>query len=136
RHIIKQYNLDVINSQYPGLQSLNFVLMRHIGIFRGKNIFTFQGTDVRAVLSAQGLLRKIWKWMLRRVDLLVFVSQGLKNEFLAFDPALAGRCAVVHNGVDVDAFKQRSDQGLPPLKFFEGSVDLILSIGKFEYRKG
>src|SRR5205823_5906312 len=94
RALIKTYNIRVINSQFPALDSLNFILMRHVGLFRGKNVFTFQGTDVRLVLRTRGVLRQIWKWMLHRVDLLVFVSEGLKEEFLAFDPGLAKRCVV------------------------------------------
>jgi glycosyltransferase involved in cell wall biosynthesis len=73
--------------------------------------------------------------MLRRTDALVFVSQGLKEEFLALDPGLDKRCIVVHNGVDVDAFKRRSEQ-FRAVELFQGSHDVILSIGKFEHRKG
>lgn len=136
KRLIKIRNLRVINRQFPGLESFNFVLMRRLGLFRGKNVFTFQGTDVRLVLNTRGVLRKIWKWMLRQADLLVFVSQGLQDEFLSFDPELADHCAVVHNGVDVDAFMRQSDEVDPSLDFLEGSHDLVLSIGKFEYRKG
>src|SRR5262249_48297283 len=37
--IIKRHNLRVINRQYPGLDSFNFVLMRRLGLFHGKNVF-------------------------------------------------------------------------------------------------
>jgi len=133
--LIKRYDIRVINRQFPGLEMFNFVLMRRLGLFRGKNMFTFQGTDVRLVLGTRGVARKLWKWMLRRTDLLIFVSQGLKEEFLAFDPQLEKRCTVVHNGVDVEAFKRRSEH-FPSAELYEVSRDVILSIGKFEYRKG
>jgi len=136
RRITTAHNLRAINSQYPGLDSFNFVLMRHLGLFCGKNVFTFQGTDVRLVLGTKGLIRTLWKWMLRRVDVLVFVSEGLKDEFLAFDPRLAERCVVVHNGVDVEAFSRLSSECAPYPTLFDDSHDVVLSIGKFEYRKG
>lgn len=133
--LIRRYDLRVINRQFPGLDAFGLVLMRRVGLFSGKNVFTFQGSDVRLVLNTRGITRWFWRLMLRSVDLLVFVSEGLKEEFLDFDPGLRSRSVVVHNGVDVEEFIRRSEA---PVKSssFSLSSPLILSIGGFEHRKG
>jgi glycosyltransferase involved in cell wall biosynthesis len=136
RRLTKRYNLVLINRQFPGLDSFNFILLRQLGLFRGKNILTFQGSDVRAVLSAQGWMRRMWRLLLRGSDQLIFVSEGLKEEFLSFDPTLASRAVVVHNGVDVESFLRGVDQPVPSPAFFKDDYQVVLSIGSFEYRKG
>ena len=136
RNLIKRHRLVVINRQFPGLDSFNFVLLRRLGLYSGKNIFTFQGSDVRDVLRTRGLTRRLWRHMLRGADRLVFVSEGLKEEFLAFDPAVVGRAVVVHNGVDPESFLRHVDRPLPAQALFDGSHRVVISVGGFEYRKG
>jgi glycosyltransferase involved in cell wall biosynthesis len=134
--LVKELNLQIINTQPPDIASLTFVAMRWLRLFRGKNVITFQGSDVRIVLRTRGPLRWFWRAMLRGADRLVFVSEDLKNEFLAFDPKLARRSVVVYNGVDIEGFVRQAsrDVSLPPV--FRGSGPVVVSIGGFEFRKG
>jgi glycosyltransferase involved in cell wall biosynthesis len=136
RQICKRHNLRVINIHVPGIEALTIVAMRCLGLFSGKTVFTFHGSEVRIVLRSRGLERKLWKWTFRGADSLVFVSEGLRTEFLAFDPTLSSRAVVVYNGVDAGSFIDKSKQAIPYPDFFGSSHRIVLSVAAFEYRKG
>ena len=136
RRLISAHGLGAINMHFAGLESFSFVALRRLGLFRGKYVLTFHGSDVRQVLRTRGAQRALWRLMLHGVDLLVFVSEDLKEEFLAFDPSLASRCVVIHNGIDIQAFTRNCQEDLPLPEFFAGSHDTLISVGQFEYRKG
>jgi len=136
RRLISAHGLRAINMHFAGLESFSFVALRRLGLFRGKYVLTFHGSDVRQVLRTRGAQRALWRLILHGVDRLVFVSKDLKEEFLAFDHSLASRCVVIHNGIDIRAFTCGCQEDRPLPEFFAGSHDTLISVGQFEYRKG
>jgi glycosyltransferase involved in cell wall biosynthesis len=135
RRLIRDNDLRVINMHFPGPQAFVFVALRRLGLFVGKLILSFHGSDVRRILQTHGVERYFWSLVLSNSDLLVFVSEDLKQEFLALDPTLANRSVVVHNGVDFETFSTSpQDASLPD--YFSKTHKILLSVGQFEYRKG
>lgn len=131
RRLIVDYDIRVVDAQFPSLQLANFALLALVGLYRGKIFLTFQGRDIHSVVAAQGFDRRLWRWLLRRADATVFCSNGLAENLKKIDPAL--RSVTVRNSISVgDLVKERQSaiaRGLPPGPF-------ILNVAAFEHKKG
>ena len=46
------------------------------------------------------------RFLLNRMHRIVTISRHIKRKLEAFDPALTGKIAIIHNGIDLTAFKQ------------------------------
>ena len=71
---------------------------------------------------------------LTRCDRLVTPSESVRNEILSLYPDLP--ISVVHNGVDIDAFRAASHSDLSSIRHRHNLPnDFVLSVGHFEKRK-
>jgi glycosyltransferase involved in cell wall biosynthesis len=132
--IIRQHNIAIINPHFPDLESLVFVVLKKLRLFRGKVILSFHLSDVQHSLSTKGLERKLWRVLLRGTDHIVVVSDDLAKDVLTLDSAVAEKMTTIYNGVDLTLF--RRDGGESRSRFpvpSEGRT--ILSIGAFLPRK-
>jgi glycosyltransferase involved in cell wall biosynthesis len=133
RRLACDYRICIFNAFFPDLTALNFVLLKTLRLFRGKTAVSFQGSDIRTACQTKGVERFLWKLLLRRVDIVVACSEGLKTEVLMLEKR--ARVVVYHNAIDVDLFIGRAD----PDSTYPPQVDMgqvVLSVASFEYRKG
>src|SRR5882762_3855991 len=97
RRIIDQHNIRIINPHFPGLESLLFLVLRKLKLFKGKIILSFHLSDVREALSTKGRERNLWRMLLRGADHIVVVSDDLAKDVLALDPTVAGKVTTIYN---------------------------------------
>jgi glycosyltransferase involved in cell wall biosynthesis len=118
-------NIQVVNSYFPSLDVGIILLLKLLGVYQGKFIFTFQGADIRAIGKTQGLVRKIWQLLIRKADGIVACSEALSREVISVVPG--AHVTTIHNGVDVRLFSRTRQP--------RSRLQRILHIGKFEYKK-
>lgn len=133
--IIRQHNIKVINLHFPELNSLLFVFMKQLRLFRGRLILSFHGTDIRSARRSEGVERAVWKLLLRQADCVVAVSDDLAREVLALEPRAAGRLKTIYNGVDLALFAPAINSHSSEANSTD-STKTVLSIGRFVKKKG
>jgi len=102
--IIKRHKIAVINPHFPGLGSLVFIILKKFGLFHGKIVFSFHNSDITTAAKTSGLERRLWRFLLRRADRIVLVSNSLAPDLLTVEPRVAHKLTTVYNGVDVGLF--------------------------------
>lgn len=131
RQLCASHGVIAINVHYPSLSSVTFVLLRRSGLFRGRLIFSFHGSDIHAAAKLGAFKRRVFLWSLRRVDSLVVVSKQLASFVIRLDPDLAARVHVVYNGVETELFDRvRTPRPIP------ASDPVIISVASFDPVKG
>lgn len=122
---LRERRVRVINTQFTGLNSYAFLLLKWLGLFRGKIILTFQGADMTGVGKTKGFHRRIWRYLITRVDGVVACSEALRRDVRAFAPK--AKVVAIHNGVDLALFDRS--------RINRRERRSILHIGKFEHKK-
>lgn len=135
RALCRRHSIDVLNPHFIGLEYFPLIVMRKLGIFRGKVILSVHGADIRGMMQAKGLERRLSRMLLRGADMLVACSGGLRDEILLFAPECKPRTVAVHNGIDVDAFVALAPEPFPLPESLAGRK-VILNVGTYEYKKG
>ena len=130
--LARRYGIEVFNIHYPSFDALNWVALRRSGLFAGKVILSFHGSDIRTAHGLAGWMRAAYRYLLRHADLVVCCSKDLLSEVIALEPRAKG--AVVYNGIDEGRF----GRGALPANLPAGleKKDLVLNIGRYEFRKG
>jgi glycosyltransferase involved in cell wall biosynthesis len=100
-------------------------------LFPGKVILSFHGSDIRSAHGMRGWMRWAYRCLLRQADAVVSCSEGLQSEVLALEPS--AKACVIYNGIDEGRFRGEASPPVLPAKL-QGK-ELILNIGKYEYRK-
>jgi glycosyltransferase involved in cell wall biosynthesis len=134
RRFINQHNITIVNTHFPGLNSLLFVALKKLKLFKGKIILSFHLSDVRGAQAAEGRER-LWSVLLRCADHIVVVSADLAKEVLALDPTSAAKMTTIYNGVDLALFARGRDEPCAPFSVPNQSK-IIVSIGAFIPRIG
>jgi len=133
--LVKAKNILVINPHFPTLSCLHFALLKRLGLFRGKLILSFHLNDIRMAGQLKGWSRQLWKMLLRAADVMVTPCEDLKKDIRLLDGSCQGRLVRISNGVTVEQFN-RTFHELDRLPLSIRSKKVVLSIGKFEERKG
>lgn len=130
--LARRYGIEVFNVHYPSFDALNWIALRRSGLFGGKVILSFHGSDIRTAHGLGGWMRQAYRYLLRHADLIVCCSKDLLGEVVALEPRVRG--AVVYNGIDEGRF----GRGALPANLPAGleKKDLVLNIGRYEFRKG
>jgi len=125
--IVKENNIQVINIHYPGLLSINFIILN---IFnpRIKIILSFHGSDIKRIKNESNTRIKIWNLILKMSDHVVSCSEGLSKEVSTFFPKHINKCSHIHNGTTIKNKKESQIYTLPK--------EYLLSVGTFEEKKG
>jgi glycosyltransferase involved in cell wall biosynthesis len=135
RWIIRRNDVRVVSAQYPDLQALNFVLLKKLGIFRGRLLLSFHGLDIRNAAACTGLKKRLWRLLARTADAIVFCGNDLSAQLSSLDPESKLRPHTVRNGVDMKRLLAEMQQAadvtslLPRTRF-------ILNVAAFEHKKG
>ena len=129
--IFKKYNVQTINIHYPGFNAITFVLVKRLGLFKGRLISSFHGSDLRWGISLVGINGLLWRTLLRNSDKITVVSHQLANILVARYPFLKDRVYVIHNGVDATKFELTRRH-----QVFHGTDALVISVASFDFVKG
>ena len=134
RDICRRYGIEVINPHFVGLEIFGLMLFRRSGLFKGKLILSFHGSDLRAMIQSRGWERILSRLLLRGADVLVPCSFGLGEEILLLAPECAPRIVPIQNGIDIGRLMEepRAEVHLPE-RFLHRKK--LLNIGAFEYKK-
>ena len=131
RRLIVDYDIRVVDAQFPSLHLANFALLAAFGFYSGKLVLLFQGRDIDRVTASRGLNRWLWRWLLRHADHRVFCSRQLATCLHDFAPEL--KMTAVHNRISLqdvrDEKRPIAAERLPPGPY-------ILNVGAFEHKKG
>lgn len=132
-YIVASNNVSVINVHYPTLSALSWLILKRLGLYRGKIFLSLHGLDIRGAISSQGWQKSAWSLLLNNVDNIITCADGLKNEvYDGFNLAEHMVCTI-HNGVDIDKIRAKIANEFP---FTNLPDKYILNIGTFEYKKG
>jgi len=123
---LRNHDVEVVNVHFPSLGGTVFLLLRDLGLFRGKVALTFHGSDMRRADGSRSLRRWAWNRLLRGADVVFVVSQSLAA--LAKNICPEKQARVIHNGADIELFSRVARRPTAGRKH-------ILHIGKFEANK-
>ncbi|MCC6590950.1 MAG: glycosyltransferase family 4 protein [Bryobacterales bacterium] len=130
RDIAERYSIRVVNAHFTDLSAWPWVRVARRARPPLKVMLSFHGSDIRKQFQAGTLERRLFRRLLRSADHVVACSRGLLEEIQMLEPAARG-AAVVHNGVNLP------EQNDPePAVRRSGSGPVIVTVGRFEYRKG
>lgn len=135
RCFLRRHRVEAVNIHFPEPDAIHFVLLKTLGLFKGKLIISLHGSDIRGACRERGGRRFLWKRLLLGADSIVACSDALAKEAVAFEPRCAGRVKTIHNGISTEVFRAGPGERLGLRERLAGRT-VILSIGKYEYRKG
>ncbi len=135
RNFLITNHIEVVNIHFPGMLPFNFVLLKLLGLYRGKIILSFHGMDIVNASKTRGIEAALWKFNLRLSDAIIACSESLRNEVVAFVPDCSYKAKAVHNGLDVQFLMDTRDISFQ----IDGRLQekpFILNIATYEYKKG
>ena len=135
RNFLLRENVRAINAHYPGIFLYQFILLKLFGLFTGKIILSFHGSDIRCASRKKGIERTLWKILFKLADAIVVCSEDLKREVLLFIPECIEKVHAIHNGVDIKSLLTERDK-IFSLDLVLQDKPFILNIATFEYKKG
>jgi L-malate glycosyltransferase len=131
RRLLRKHNAQAVNFHFPGIAPFGVAVLKRLGLFQGKLVLSYHGTDVA---PAGGPIESLIRgFVLRSADHLVACSHGLAARMSAqFSIPISG-VDVILNGVDASVFDGvgRADAVLPR----QPPSTFILSVGSFIPRK-
>ena len=130
RELSKHHRIATWNIHFPGSEGLTIILLQKLGWYRGKLILSFHGSDIREILRSRGWKRWLTRWVVHHADAVTPCSKGLLEEVLMLDPGLTNGHAILNGINPLDL------TGAEPVIPREPDTKLIVSIGRFQYRKG
>jgi glycosyltransferase involved in cell wall biosynthesis len=133
RRLVREHNIAVFNPHFVGGNHAILVLLKRLGLYRGKVILSIHGSDIREGHQTKGAGRFWWKFMLRNADAVVACSEGLREEAQMLEPR--AHVFAIHNGIDIARFRSTSAPNVEWPPEFAGKK-VIVNVGDFQYRKG
>lgn len=130
RELSERHRVAAWNIHFPGTEGLTIILLQKLRWYRGKLILSFHGSDIREILRSRGWKRWLTRWVIRHADAVTPCSKGLLEEVLMLDPELRNTWPIL-NGISPPDLA-----GAEPVLIRELDIELIVTIGRFEYRKG
>jgi glycosyltransferase involved in cell wall biosynthesis len=127
RALLRNRNIQVVNAHFPTLDVILVLLLKKLGLYRGKFLLTFHGADITEIRQCTGSLARLWRGVILSADAVVACSDALRRDVLEFAPR--ARVITIHNGADIGLFDAVS--GTPR----SSDIRRLLHIGKFEHKK-
>jgi len=99
--LLRTLKCEAINFHYPGILPLGVALLKRSGLWNGRLVISFHGTDIPHASD-----RDHWTWrlMLSQADSLTAVSNALARQLAESMAIQQERITVIHNGVDTNLF--------------------------------
>lgn len=132
RRLFRTLNIRVLNFHYPTLSAEPFTSQTRAGRAGAPTvIFSLHGMDIAGMADCQPEHRARYVGMLARGHAVVAVSHGFADMVTGtLAPALAGKVAVIHNGISPEALSGFEPVGMPLPKRY------ILNVATYEAKKG
>ncbi len=129
--VLRENDVGVVNFHYPGLAPLGVTLLKRLGLWRGRLLLSYHGTDVWPPHN------RIERWALRLIHnsshRLVACSNSLGERMVREFAVPRSKVAVIFNGVDESVFDGRIQSDADArLKLPEWYV---MNVGSFIPRK-
>lgn len=136
RRLLRSGNIGTAVCVFPDTECIHFVFLRKLGLFSGKLVLWFHGSDAAAA-HQKGRLGRWWmRRLLRSADRVVACSQGVLDGLLRFEPRCKPHSKVIYNGIDVEAFQRRAPDGERWIPDELRSTPFLLNVGRFHPNKG
>jgi len=97
--LLREMRVDVLNVHYVTTSAFTFALMRRAGLFRGRLILSYHGSDLDDLAGMGTIESGLTTWMLRTADAVVAVSSQMARMLpwegakVVMAPWMPRRCA-------------------------------------------
>lgn len=130
--LLQSRKVEVVNFHYPGLRPLGVSILKRLGLFRGRILLSFHGTDERPSRTVTE------EWLRRRIvnaaDERIACSRSLAARLATNLGIAPSKVAVIYGGADPRIFRPRSMATTPRLGHLPSQY--LVSVGAFKPRKG
>ncbi|MDD3352551.1 glycosyltransferase family 4 protein [Zoogloea sp.] len=123
---LRRRDITVVNFHFLTLNVFPLALIKRLGLWRGRLVLSFHGSDVLAVDPK----RPAWKLIASQVDEVTACSNALAEQVKALN-LFRRPPQVVYNGIDIPGFLKRADGVSLPVP-----EPYILNVGTFVSNKG
>lgn len=123
---LRDNEVAVVSSFFPGIGSSVFLALRRLGLYDGKLALSFHGSDVTAIENSNLWMKMAWKAYIEQVDAAFSCSKALERKLSRIAPQ--AKLYTVYNGADIEFLDCVRKPRTGPKE--------ILHIGKFEHKKG
>lgn len=119
--------IGTVNVHYPTQNAFCLTLLKRLGLWRGRIVLSFHGSDILTVDPG----RQVWQWIAQQTDAVTACSQALADRVSAtrlFDHC---KITVVHNGIDSARFSSQANA-------LESAISgpYLLNVGNYVPGKG
>lgn len=116
KKLVKEENIDIIHGHYlfpPGLVSVNVGQKTNT-----KTYVTAHGSDMFRVYAKSKSMQKAIKKVLKKADVVLAVSNALKDEIIATNvEGIVEKTKIHWNSVDINKFKEESEEKIKESQF-------------------
>ena len=126
-NVFNEFRPDVVNIHFPDHQISAVLRLRKR--FKFRLVVSLHGDDVErfAEGTSRGDLPQ-FRAVLQAADAVTAVSRDLLDKAKTIEPAIDGKSHVIHNGIDVRRFAEKSRHDHPR--------PYVLGVGRLVYKKG
>jgi glycosyltransferase involved in cell wall biosynthesis len=128
---LRACNARVVNFHYPGRAPVTVALLKRVGLYRGKLLLSYHGTDVTP--PGRTIERLLRRFMFDSADHLIACSRSLAERMVSQFDVPSSKVRVIFNGVDESVFDGIGEVDTPLRRDLPGYF--VLSIGSFIHRK-
>ncbi len=128
---LRERNVATVNFHYPGLAPFGIALLKFLGLYKGRIVLSFHGTDVQE--SENVAERLVRKFIFRYTDSTVACSNSLANRIAGTFLIDRASIDVIYNGVDTTIF--HPDANMPASFTVQLPKHYVVNIASYISRK-
>ena len=125
---LQKREIATVNVHFPSLNVYPLALLKHLGLWKGRIVLSFHGSDVGEIIPTANA----WKTIAEQTDAItacsIALAQRISELKLFLQPV-----QVVHNGIDIEAFQAEAKK---PLWVSLSQKSYLINIGNFVPTKG
>jgi len=123
---LREHDVQVVNFHFPRLNVYPLALLKRFGLWRGRIVLSFHGSDVKEI----DVTSPAWRLIASQTDAVTACSAALAERIKALGLFGLMPIRVVHNGIDCAHFQAESgDGGIP------AGTPFILNVGNYVAHK-
>lgn len=97
---LRRYRIQIVNLHFPTLNAYPLALLKRLGLWKGKIVLSFHGSDVGNVQADSAA----WRLIAKECDGVTACSAALADRVAALGLFERQRVSVVYNGIDCERF--------------------------------
>ncbi|WP_169795454.1 glycosyltransferase family 4 protein [Dechloromonas denitrificans] len=121
QHDLRIHNITTVNVHFPTLNAYPLALLKFFGLWKGKLVLSFHGSDVSAIATDSPR----WKIIAKQTNAITACSAALANRIeelkFFYQPV-----DVIHNGIDSENFTRNSAPTPPHI-----DTPYLLNVGNY-----